>query len=442
MTTDHTTLREGEFWRSIPGYADVDTKTFLDHRWQARNSITKPECLKPVLGNTVPDSLFAELEQAIIRSPMSLRISPYLISLINWKEPFNDPIRKQFLPLVSQLKPDHPCLALDSLGEQADTPVPGLVHRYPDKVLFLALDTCPIYCRFCTRSYTIGPDTEHVEKQALRVNRERWAQTFEYIEQHPDIEDVLVSGGDAWQLRAEQLEQIGNSLLSIPHVRRLRFATRGLAAMPQKLLSDDQWCNTLKTLVDTGRSLHKEVAVHTHFNHPNEFTWISAAASNRLMELGITVRNQSVLLRGVNDDPDTMRLLVRRLGYHNIRPYYVYLHDMVTGVEDLRTSVATAVKLEKAVRGTTAGFNTPTFICDAPGGGGKRDIHSYEHYDPDTGIAVYSAPAVKPDQLFLYYDPIESLSEAGRLRWSDTNEHQLMIDDAVTQAKLQMRKTS
>lgn len=442
MTSDHITLKEGKFWRSVPGYANIDTKTFLDHRWQVRNSITKSERLKPVLGNTVPDSLFYELEQAIVRSPMSLRISPYLISLINWKEPLNDPIRKQFLPLISQLQPDHPYLALDSLDEQADTPIPGLVHRYPDKILFLALDTCPVYCRFCTRSYAIGPDTEHVGKQALRVNRERWAQTFKYIEQHPDIEDVLVSGGDAWQLRAEQLEQIGNSLLSIPHVRRLRFATRGLSAIPQKVLTDDQWCNTLKTLVDNGQKLHKEVAIHTHFNHPNEFTWISAAASNRLMELGITVRNQSVLLRDVNDDPDTMRLLIRRLGYHNIHPYYVYLHDMVTGVEDLRTSVATAVKLEKAVRGTTAGFNTPTFICDAPGGGGKRDIHSYEYYEPDTGIAVYSAPAVKPDQLFLYFDPIESLSKAGQLRWSNTNEHKVMIDDAVALARLQMSKTS
>jgi lysine 2,3-aminomutase len=435
MTSDPTALREGEFWRSLPGYAGIDTKTFLDHRWQARNSITRLDKLRSVLGDLSPESLFSDLSDGLARAPMSLRISPYLLSLINWNDPGNDPIRKQFLPLALQLLPDHPRLTLDSLNEQADTPLPGLIHRYPDKVLFLALDTCPIYCRFCTRSYTVGPDTDQVDKPALHVNHARWTQTFDFIRNHPEIEDILVSGGDIWQLRTQQLEHIGKTLLAIPNVRRIRFATRGLAAIPQKILTDHDWCKTLAQLAHHGRRLHKEVAVHTHFNHPNEFTWISAEATDRLMELGITMRNQSVLLRGVNDDAHTMSLLVRRLGYHNVHPYYVYLHDMIPGLEDLRTTVATAVELEKAVRGTTAGFNTPTFVCDAPGGGGKRDIHSYEHYNPQTGISVYSAPAVKPDRLFLYYDPIGLLPEAGQRRWSNADEHQRMIDEAIAAAR-------
>lgn len=438
MTSDPTALRDGEFWRSLPGYADIDTKTFLDHRWQARNSITSLDKLRSVVGELVPELLFSDLSDGLARSPMSLRISPYLLSLINWNDLGNDPIRRQFLPLASQFLPDHPRLTLDSLGEQADILLPGLIHRYPDKALFLPLDTCPVYCRFCTRSYTIGPDTAQVHKPALHVSLARWEQTFDYIRNHPEIEDILVSGGDTWQLRAQQLEHIGKTLLTIPHVRRIRFATRGLAAMPQKILTDHDWCRTLAQLVDNGRRLHKEVAVHTHFNHPNEFTWISAEATDRLMELGITVRNQSVLLRGVNDDAHTMRLLVRRLGHHNVHPYYVYIHDMVTGMEDLRTSIATAMELEKAVRGSTAGFNTPTFICDAPGGGGKRDVHSFEHYNPQTGISVYSAPAVKPGQLFLYYDPIGLLPEEGQQRWSNAREHQPMIDEAIAAARTRM----
>src|SRR5579872_1250897 len=140
---------------------------------------------------------------------------------------------------------------------------------------------------------------------------------------------------------------------------------------------------------------------------------------NKLMERGITVRNQSVLQRGVNDSPEVMTLLVKRLGHVNVHPYYVYVHDMVKGVEDLRTSVDTAISLEKEVRGATAGFNTPMFMVDAPGGGGKRDVHSYEHYDRDTGISVFAAPCVKPGQLFTYFDPIHQLPVQQQRRWSD-----------------------
>ena len=150
--------------------------------------------------------------------------------------------------------------------------------------------------------------------------------------------------------------------------------------------------------------------LHTHFNSPNEITGITEAAMGRLFERGIVVRNQSVLIRGVNDSVETMTLLVKRLGHLNVHAYYVYVHDMVRGVEDLRTSVDTAIHIEKHVRGATAGYNTPTFVVDAPGGGGKRDAHSYEYYNRDTGVSVYAAPSVKPGQLFLYLDPLHQLS--------------------------------
>ena len=178
--------------------------------------------------------------------------------------------------------------------------------------------------------------------------------------------------------------------------------------------------------------------LHTHFNHPKEITGITEDAMNKLFERGVTVRNQSVLQRGVNDDKDVMKLLVKRLGHVNVHPYYVYQHDLVQGVEDLRTTVQTALDIEKYVRGSTAGFNTPTFVVDAPGGGGKRDAHSYEYYDRSSGISVYTAPSVKKG-FFLYFDPIDTLPVDHQRRWSDAKEAQAMVDAAINEAQPQKR---
>lgn len=431
---EHRALRDGDFWRRVPAYAHVSRSDFLDHQWQARNSITRPEKLLTVLRDLTESEFVADVAQALTFAPMALRLSPYVLSLIDWSDPYRDPLRKQFLPLASSLRPDHPCVGLDSLGERHDAAAPGLVHRYPDKVLFLALDTCPVYCRFCTRSYAIGPDNGGVEKVSLKVSDTRWEAAFQYIKHHPAIEDVVISGGDTYQLKAEQIRTIGHRLLDIPHVRRMRFATKGLAVMPMKVLTDHAWFDALVDVHAAGRKRRKDVVVHTHINHPNEITAITEAALGRLFEAGITVRNQCVLQHGVNDEARTMRLLLKRLSYINVQPYYVYLHDLVRGVEDLRTSVHAAEELEKQIRGSTAGFNTPTFVVDAPGGGGKRDVHSYEHYDRVTGVSVYSAPVVKPGQLFCYVDPLSTLPAEGRARWADPNEHQAILREALVQA--------
>ncbi len=178
----------------------------------------------------------------------------------------------------------------------------------------------------------------------------------------------------------------------------------------------------------------KDVVLHTHFNSPNEITWITEKAIQVLFERGVVVRNQSVLIRGVNDDEETMALLVKRLSYINVHPYYVYMHDMVKGVEDLRTTVQRSADIEKFVRGSTAGYNTPLFICDAPGGGGKRDIHSFDYYDRENGIAVYSAPSVKPGEHFIYFDPIDQLSPAAQQRWENSDTQEEMIAEAVARA--------
>ena len=435
----HKKLVEFPDYRRIPAYKDVPEEQFLDHHWQSKKSITRPDKLIEAIQGLVSDEFLKDAAAGFHNSPMSVRVSPYLMSLIDWEHPYEDPLRTQFIPVGSRLLPDHPKLDLDSLHEQEDAPVPGLTHRYVDKALFLPLDTCPVYCRFCTRSYAIGLDTDQVEKVHLKVDAERWQKAFQYIAERPELEDIVVSGGDAYNLRAEQIQLIGEKLLGMDNIRRIRFATKGPAVMPQKILTDDAWVDAVTRIVEMGRKLHKEVVIHTHFNHPNEITGITRKAMLRLFERGITVRNQSVLQRRVNDTAETMKLLVKRLGHVHVHPYYVYVHDLVKGVEDLRTTVQTAIDIEKHVRGSTAGFNTPTFVVDAPGGGGKRDAHSYDFYDRTTGVSVYQAPSVKPGTWFTYFDPIDLLPEAGRARWADPSQHQRMIDDAVEQARSQAR---
>jgi len=426
----HRDLLGGDFWRRIPAYANVTEAEFLDHKWQAKHSITNIGKLLAALEGLVSEGFIADAQKGFEKAPMSVRVSPYLLSLIDWSNPERDPLRLQFIPLSSRLLPDHPRLDLDSLHERADMPVPGLTHRYVDKALFLALDTCPVYCRFCTRSYAVGIDTEEVSKFQLKVNAERWQRTFDYIRSRPELEDIVISGGDSFQLRPEQITQIGETLLSIDHVRRMRYATKGPAVMPQKILTDDAWTDALTGVVEHGRRLHKEVVLHTHFNHPREITMITKAAMDKLFERGITVRNQSVLQRQVNDSVETMTLLCRRLGYVNVHPYYIYMHDLVKGVEDLRTTLETGLQIEQGIRGATAGFNTPTLVVDAPGGGGKRDAHSYEHYDRTTGVSVFTAPAVHPGEMYFYFDPIDLLPAEGQARWADPAQHQPMVEEA------------
>lgn len=431
----HKEIKGGEWWREIPAYRDVDEATFIDYKWQAKKSITKVDKLLAAVQELATPEFIADVREGFRQAPMAVRVSPYMISMIDWSNPVDDPIRRQFIPMTSELLPDHPKLDLDSLNEQGDAPTPGLTHRYPDKALFLALDTCPVYCRFCTRSYAVGTDTEEVEKVSLKANAQRWEAAFEYIRSRPELEDIVISGGDSYQLRADHLRHIGETLLAMPNIRRFRFATKGPAVMPQKILSDDAWVDAITDIHDQGRKLHKEVAIHTHFNHPNEISVHSQRAMNKLFERGITVRNQTVLQRGVNDSVEAMGLLVKRLSYINVHPYYVYMHDLVKGVEGLRTTLQTALDIEKGIRGQTAGFNTPVFVTDAPGGGGKRDVHSHEHYDRTTGVSVYRSPNVDPNAYYCYFDPIDLLPEVGQERWANPAEHQRIVDEAIEVAR-------
>src|SRR5580692_12088865 len=254
---EYKNLKQGEFWRHIPAYAEVDEATFLDHLWQQRKSVKTAEELLETIRQVCSADFYRDAEAGFRRAPMAVRVSPYAIALIDWNDPVNDPIRRQFIPLESTLLPDHPRLTLDSLHEQQDSPVPGLVHRYVDKALFLPLNVCPVYCRFCTRSYAIGGDTETVEKATLATDPKKWERAFQYIESRPELEDIVISGGDTYQLPAKNILLIGNALLDIPHIKRMRFATKGPAVMPMKLITHTEWLDAVTSIVERGRKIGK-----------------------------------------------------------------------------------------------------------------------------------------------------------------------------------------
>lgn len=437
----HRDLREDEFWRVIPGYAQVSSEIFEDYRWQQQNTISTPQQLGEVLGKMAPRSFLEDVSKGAPFATMSLKVTPYVVSLIDWHHPYGDPLRLQFVSVRSRIVEDHPMLQFDPLSEADHSPIPGVVRRYVDRALLVTNNACPTYCRFCTRSYSVGRSTPALEKAAFRAGSKHWSTMLEYIKAHPEIEDVLVSGGDCFCLSPGQIRRLGKSLLSCENVRRLRFASRGPAVMPQMLLTHNDWLDALTEVAQLGRERGRSVVVHTHFNHPNEITAMSRDALARCFRRGIIVRNQSVLLSGVNDSVEVMSLLIKRLGFINVQPVYVHLHDLVKGVEDLRTTLQTGITLEKNLRGMTAGFHTPTFVVDPPNGCGKRDIHSYETYDRETGVSVFSSPSMHPNELFAYFDPVGHLKPRFQARWADPSQRELMLHRALKMARAQHEST-
>ena len=415
------------FWQRLPGFASVPPAEFNDFRFQMRRTIFSAEDLAEALGSLVSSAFLADVHAGISGATMRMRVTPYILSLIDWVSPQHDPIRRQFIPLLSERLPDHPLAIFDALGEKAHATCRNLIHRYPDKVLFLSHDVCPVYCQFCTRSYAIGSDTQILTKVGYHPDNADWAEALEYIATHPQVRDVVVSGGDTCLLPAHRIHSLGKKLLQIPHVQRVRIATKVLSVIPMKIVSDEDWTEAILDLARVARELGKALALHTHFNHPREISAVTRQAMRILFQNGLRVRNQSVLLRGVNDSTETMAALIRELGDMNIDPYYVFVHDFIPGVEHLRTSLQTALEMEREIRGRTAGFLSPTFVCDLPGGGGKRDAHSFDRYDPENGISVFRSPALFPDGLFLFFDPTADLSPVVQKMWQSPRCQMTMI---------------
>ncbi|KAK9772088.1 putative L-lysine-aminomutase [Seiridium cardinale] len=417
-----------EYWRKIPTWNSVTVDDFLSYRWSIANTVQGVEKLARFLHQVVPDTIpyggqlnqtrtRAELVKDVLEgtkmATMAVRITPYTLSRINWHDPLNDPVFRQFIPTKSTMIPDHPALTRDPLEESDDSPVAGLVHRYPDKALFLAVSVCPAYCMYCTRSKNVGADTEALKKDSMKPSKTRWEEVFAYIESQPGLHDIVVSGGDSYYLQPDQLFMIGKRLLDMPNIRRLRFASKGLAVAPGRILDPrDDWAKALIAVAHRARVGGKSVALHTHFNHPNEIAWITEAAAQKLFEAGVTVRNQAVLLRGVNDDVATMSSLIRLTGDQ----YYVFQTDMVNQTEHLRTPLQTIIDLEAHLRGSIAGFMMPQFVVDLPGGGGKRLACSYISYDRQSGVSEFTAPTItgrnKENKVYKYYDPLDMLPSA------------------------------
>lgn len=429
MDLSHRDFRNDEFWQMIPEWANVTRDQFGDFRWQLKNTIRKLDHVSATLRHRLSNDTLDDFSVALKKAPMNIRISPYTFSLIDWSNVAEDPLRKQFLPMASQLVSDHPFSMTDSLAEDADSPVPYLTHRYPDKVLFLPITVCPVYCSYCTRSRLVGGASQAYDKITYG-GASNFDPAFDYLRAQSEIEDVVISGGDAFMLKPKQITHIGERLLAIPNIRRIRYATKGISVLPQKILNDEEWFEAICRVYELGKREGKQVVIHTHFSSVNEITEWTKKAMDRLFAQGITVRNQAVLQRDVNDSVESMAQLIKKLSYINVEPYYVYVHDMVRGSEHLRTTLRAAVELEKAVRGVTAGFNTPTFVCDLPNGGGKRHVASYEYYDEENGISVWRAPSVKPGQVFTYFDPIHELSAHAQRRWSNERTSKMMVQNA------------
>lgn len=412
------TFNQEEFWKKIPQWQNVSYEEFSSSQWQSKNTVLKQDILLNLFSKLATHSFCEDVAQGLTLSPMNIRLTPYIISLINWDDPYSDPIRKQFIPCASERKADHPNCMDDSLNEDADSPVPLLTHRYPDKVLFLPLTVCPVYCNFCTRSRLIGGSTDIKDKPIYGPNHQKWEQVFTYIKNNPAINDVVISGGDSFMLAPRNLELIGRRLLDIPNIKRIRYATKGISVLPMKILDDIEWMGALKSVHEHSRNLGKEMAIHTHFNHPNEITEWTRQAMNTLFNLGIKVRNQSVLLEGVNNNASIMKKLIKGLSDIHVQPYYLYIHDMVSNCEHFRTTLKDALFIDKHIQGCTAGFNIPSVVCDLPSGGGKRKISTYEFYDEISGISLWTSPTVKPGKIFHYFDPIHRLSKEGQKLWT------------------------
>lgn len=332
----------------FPNVSDTDWNNW---KWQVANRITTSEDLIKYIPLTTEEK--KTVNDVLNRFRMA--ITPYYLSLIDPKNP-NCPVRKQAIPLVNELLLGKNDL-LDPLNEDHDSPIPGLTHRYPDRVLLLITDMCSMYCRHCTRRRFAGQKDADLKLSNFDL-------AVEYIRQHEEVSDVVLSGGDAFLVSDEKIEYILKKLREIDHVQVIRFGTRTPVVMPQRVT---------KSLVQILSKYHP-IWVNTHFNHPDEITSESKKAIDMLADAGIPIGNQSVLLRGVNDCVYTMRDLVKKLIAIRVRPYYIYQCDLSTGIEHFRTPVSKGIEIIEGLRGHISGLAIPTFVVDAPGGGGKIPV--------------------------------------------------------------------
>jgi lysine 2,3-aminomutase len=330
-------------------FPDATTAEWNDWQWQIRHRIRDARALAAMIRMS-PDEQEA---LSTAHGALPLSITPYYASLLSRDNP-RDPLRRGVIPVMAEQAASYG-EAADPLGEDHTSPVPGLVHRYPDRVLLLVTDFCSTYCRYCTRSRIVG----HAPQQSC--NLRQWEQALTYIDQHVEIRDVLVSGGDPLTLADDHLEWLLSQLRRIEHVEMVRIGTKTPAVLPQRITP--ALTRMLKRYHPLWLSLH--------FMHPDEITPETAQACNRLADAGIPLGSQTVLLAGINDDVETMTRLMHGLVKNRVRPYYIYQCDPILGSGHFRTSVAKGLEIIQGLRGHTTGYAVPHYVIDAPGGGGK-----------------------------------------------------------------------
>ncbi|MDD3268112.1 MAG: lysine 2,3-aminomutase [Syntrophomonadaceae bacterium] len=338
-------------YNEIPLWQDVSKEQWQDWKWQFSNRITTLEELEQVIKLTDEERIGVK---AILKK-LRMAITPYYASLMDVDD-FKCPVRRQAVPTIHESKISK-CASSDPLHEAADSPVPGLTHRYPDRVLMLITNQCAMYCRHCTRRRFAGHDDKALSMENIR-------KAINYIKLHKEVRDVLLSGGDALCISDERLETILKGLREIEHVEVIRIGTRTPVVMPQRITPE--LCEMLKK--------YHPVWINTHFNHPKEITSEAKKACAMLANAGVPLGNQSVLLKNVNDCPYIMRSLVQDLVKTRVRPYYLYQCDLSEGIEHFRTTVSVGIEIMEMLRGHTSGFAIPTYVVDAPGGGGKIPV--------------------------------------------------------------------
>ena len=420
-------------WTRFPAYAAVAAEEWESAQWQRAHTVKNLAEFKRALGDHLDDELLADIEHdQRERATMSMLIPPQMINTMDERDLRGDPVRRYMAPTYSDRHPEwtsHPMAARDSLHEAEMWAVEGLTHRYPTKVLAEMISTCPQYCGHCTRMDLVGNDTAQILKYRFEANQqERWDAMLEYLRRTPSVRDVVVSGGDVANIPVKRLEEFVLGLLDIPTIRDIRLATKGLMGLPQHFLQDDV-LKGYEVMARRARERDVDIAIHTHINAAQQVTPLVAKAVGKLLDMGYRdVRNQGVLLRGVNTTPEALlELCFTLLDHGKVMPYYFYMCDMIPNSEHWRTSLGEAQDLQYALLGYLPGFATPRVVCDVPFVG-KRWVHMAKSYERTRGISSWTKnyrtgiEFDDPDALsreYPYYDPVYTLPEEGQEYWRE-----------------------
>ncbi|HEX3326561.1 MAG TPA: lysine 2,3-aminomutase [Actinomycetota bacterium] len=420
-------------WRRLPGYRDVTDAEWESARWQRQHSVKNLQELQKVYQHLLPEDLTESVRRdQQERATMSLLLPPQMINTMDENDLWNDPIRHYMIPALKDRDaewPSHPMSRRDSLHETDMWAVEGLTHRYPTKVLAELLSTCPQYCGHCTRMDLIGNNVPQFVKHRFELKqKERYEAILGYLRETPSVRDVVVSGGDIANLPISHVESFVGALMDIPNIRDIRLATKGLMGLPQHFLQDDVLAG-MDRLATKALERDVDLAIHIHVNHANSLTPLVAKAVKKLRAMGFRdIRNQGVLLQGVNASPESLLdLCFGLLDDVKVTPYYFYMCDLIPNSEHWRVSVDQAQKLQHAIMGYLPGFATPRIVCDVPFVG-KRWVHQVEQYDRVRGISSWtknyrtSIETEEPDAIsreYEYFDPIATLPEEGKSYWRE-----------------------